>query len=56
MRQTTGTRKSPGEKLVKDIKRATRKQWGKPPIRPHTEMCIETRQIETAALAGRRRD
>ena len=25
MRQTTGTRKSPGEKLVKDIKRATRK-------------------------------
>ena len=26
MRQTTGTRKSPGEKLVKDIKRATRKQ------------------------------
>ena len=27
MRQTTGTRKSPGEKLVKDIKRATRKQY-----------------------------
>ena len=26
MRQTTGTRKSPGENLVKDIKRATRKQ------------------------------
>jgi hypothetical protein len=25
MRQTTGTRKSPGEKIVKDIKRATRK-------------------------------
>ena len=24
MRQTTGTRKSPGEKIVKDIKRATR--------------------------------
>lgn len=24
MRQTTGTRKSPGEKLVKDIKRRTR--------------------------------
>jgi transposase len=27
MRQTTGTRKSPGEKLVKDIKSATRKQY-----------------------------
>jgi ATP-dependent Lon protease len=27
MRQTTGTRKSPGEKVVKDIKRATRKQY-----------------------------
>ena len=27
MRQTTGTRKSPVEKLVKDIKRATRKQY-----------------------------
>ena len=27
MRQTTGKRKSPGEKLVKDIKRATRKQY-----------------------------
>ena len=27
MRQTTGTRKSPGEKLFKDIKRATRKQY-----------------------------
>ena len=27
MRQTTGTRKSPGEKLVKDIKRATRKHY-----------------------------
>ena len=27
MRQITGTRKSPGEKLVKDIKRATRKQY-----------------------------
>jgi len=27
MRQTTGTRKSPGEKRVKDIKRATRKQY-----------------------------
>jgi transposase len=27
MRQTTGTRKSPGEKIVKDIKRATRKQY-----------------------------
>ena len=27
MRQTTGTHKSPGEKLVKDIKRATRKQY-----------------------------
>ena len=26
MRQTTGTRKSHGEKIVKDIKRATRKQ------------------------------
>jgi hypothetical protein len=26
MRQTTGTRKSPGEKVIKDIKRATRKQ------------------------------
>ncbi|MEP3523996.1 MAG: hypothetical protein ABJN24_01075 [Hyphomicrobiales bacterium] len=26
MRQTTGTRKSPGEKIVKDIKRATRKR------------------------------
>ena len=25
MRQATGTHKSPGEKLVKDIKRATRK-------------------------------
>ena len=25
MRQSTGTRKSPGEKIVKDIKRATRK-------------------------------
>ena len=24
MRQTTGMRKSPGEKIVKDIKRATR--------------------------------
>jgi transposase len=24
MRQTTGTRKSPGKKIVKDIKRATR--------------------------------
>ena len=27
MRQTTGTRKSAGEKIVKDIKRATRKQY-----------------------------
>ena len=27
MRQTNGTRKSPGEKIVKDIKRATRKQY-----------------------------
>ena len=27
MRQTTGTRKNPNEKLVKDIKRATRKQY-----------------------------
>ena len=27
MRQTSGTRKSPGEKIVKDIKRATRKQY-----------------------------
>lgn len=27
MRQTTGTRKSPGEKIIKDIKRATRKQY-----------------------------
>jgi len=27
MRQTTGTRKSHGEKIVKDIKRATRKQY-----------------------------
>ena len=27
MRQTTGTRKSPGEKFVKDIKRATRKHY-----------------------------
>ena len=27
MRQTTGTRKSPGEKIVKDIKRATRKHF-----------------------------
>nr|WP_235862358.1 IS3 family transposase [Roseovarius litorisediminis] len=27
MRKTTGTRKSPGEKIVKDIKRATRKQY-----------------------------
>ena len=27
MRQTTGTRKSAGEKIVKDIKRTTRKQY-----------------------------
>ncbi len=27
MRQTSQTRKSPGEKIVKDIKRATRKQY-----------------------------
>ncbi len=27
MRQTTGTRQSVGEKIVKDIKRATRKQY-----------------------------
>jgi transposase-like protein len=27
MRHTNGTRKSPGEKIVKDIKRATRKQY-----------------------------
>ena len=27
MRQTTGTRKSPGEKIFKDIKRATRKHY-----------------------------
>ena len=27
MRQTTGTRKSAGEKIVKDIKRATRKHY-----------------------------
>ena len=27
MRQPIGTRKSPGEKIVKDIKRATRKQY-----------------------------
>jgi transposase len=27
MRQTTGTRKGPGEKIVKDIKRATRKHY-----------------------------
>ena len=29
MRQTTGTRKSPGEKIVKDIKRATRKHYSR---------------------------
>ena len=27
MRQTSGTRKSPGEKIVKEIKRAMRKQY-----------------------------
>ena len=27
MRQTTGTRRSASEKIVKDIKRATRKQY-----------------------------
>ena len=27
MRQTNGTRMSPGEKIVKDIKRATRKHY-----------------------------
>jgi transposase len=27
MRQTIGTRKSPGAKTVRDIKRATRKQY-----------------------------
>ncbi|SDQ73618.1 transposase [Pseudovibrio sp. Tun.PSC04-5.I4] len=27
MRQTTGTRNSPGEKIIKDIKRATRKHY-----------------------------
>jgi hypothetical protein len=27
MRQTTGKRKSPGERIVKDIKRATRKHY-----------------------------
>jgi transposase len=27
MRQTTGTRKSPSEKIAKDIKRATRKHY-----------------------------
>jgi transposase len=27
LRQTTGTRKSPGEKIVKNIKRATRKLY-----------------------------
>jgi transposase len=27
MRHTTGTHKSPGAKIVKDIKRATRKQY-----------------------------
>lgn len=27
MRHTIGTRNSPGEKIVKDIKRATRKQY-----------------------------
>ncbi len=27
MRQTTGTRKSPGDKIVKDIKRATRTHY-----------------------------
>jgi transposase-like protein len=27
MRQITGTRKSPGERIVKDIKRATRKHY-----------------------------
>ena len=27
MRKTTGTRKSPGERIVKDIKRATRKHY-----------------------------
>jgi transposase len=27
MRETSGARKSPGEKIVKDIKRATRKQY-----------------------------
>ena len=27
MRQTTGTRKSPGGKIVKDIKRATHKHY-----------------------------
>jgi transposase len=27
MRQTTGTRKSPGERIVRDIKRATRKHY-----------------------------
>ena len=35
MRQTTGTRKSPSEKLVKDIKRATRKQYS-------SEGCCQT--------------
>ena len=27
MRQTSGTRKSPGDKIVKEIKRASRKQY-----------------------------
>jgi transposase len=27
MRQTTGARKSSGEKIIKDIKRATRRQY-----------------------------
>ena len=33
MRQTTGTRRSPGEKIVKDIKRATRKHYSSEEIR-----------------------
>lgn len=33
MRQTTGTRRSPGEKLVKDIKWATRKHYSSEEIR-----------------------
>jgi hypothetical protein len=59
MRQTTGTRKSPGEKIVKDIQRATRKQYSSEEnIRNVLELfahqdVVDTPEIITLRLTAR---